>query len=186
MSNRTVLVDGNTNNNTHIATVGKAFASNETTAHKIATQLDASHILVLFGGAMQYTGDDIAKFQWMFRIASNAYPGEIDTNSFYKNGQYGPGKDQLGEGFKNSLMYRLAYYRFGEWHKYSDVPPGFDIARRTEIGFKNFKLHNFKEAYTTSNWLLRLYEVLPERNREPSFKNAPKRSHHKTPYPADA
>lgn len=52
MSNRTVLVDGNTNNNTHIATVGKAFVSNEKEAHKIATSLDANYILVLFGGMM--------------------------------------------------------------------------------------------------------------------------------------
>jgi dolichyl-diphosphooligosaccharide--protein glycosyltransferase len=33
MSNRTVIVDNNTWNNTHIATVGKALASNEEDGH---------------------------------------------------------------------------------------------------------------------------------------------------------
>jgi dolichyl-diphosphooligosaccharide--protein glycosyltransferase len=35
MANRTVLVDNNTWNNTHIATVGRAMASNEEDAYEI-------------------------------------------------------------------------------------------------------------------------------------------------------
>jgi len=50
MSNRTVLVDNNTWNNTHIATVGKAFASTEEDSIKIARHLDANYVLVIFGG----------------------------------------------------------------------------------------------------------------------------------------
>ena len=40
MANRTVLVDNNTWNNSHIALVGKAMSSNETEAYKILTMLD--------------------------------------------------------------------------------------------------------------------------------------------------
>lgn len=89
MSNRTVLVDGNTNNNTHIATVGKALVSTEEKAHEIATGLDANYVLVLFGGAMQYGGDDVNKFWWFMKIASNAFPGEIDEGAYQKNGYIG-------------------------------------------------------------------------------------------------
>lgn len=35
MANRTVIVDNNTWNNTHIATVGRAMASNEEDAYQI-------------------------------------------------------------------------------------------------------------------------------------------------------
>ena len=69
MANRTVLVDNNTWNNTHIATVGRAFASSEKKGYEIAKSMDADYVLVIFGGFSQYSGDDISKFIWMIRIA---------------------------------------------------------------------------------------------------------------------
>jgi dolichyl-diphosphooligosaccharide--protein glycosyltransferase len=74
MSNRTVIVDNNTWNNTHIATVGRAMSSDEETAYKIARSLDANYVLVIFGGMSHYSGDDISKFLWMVRIAAGVYP----------------------------------------------------------------------------------------------------------------
>ena len=50
MANRTTLVDNNTWNNTHIALVGKAMASNETEAYKIMNELSVNYVLVIFGG----------------------------------------------------------------------------------------------------------------------------------------
>jgi dolichyl-diphosphooligosaccharide--protein glycosyltransferase len=55
MSNRTVLVDNNTWNNTHIAQVGKAFASNEDDAYEIMRRLDVDYVLVWFGGMSGYS-----------------------------------------------------------------------------------------------------------------------------------
>jgi len=74
MSNRTVLVDNNTWNNTHIATVGRAMASPEEEAYGIARSLDANYVLVIFGGMSNYSGDDISKFLWMVRIAAGVFP----------------------------------------------------------------------------------------------------------------
>ena len=87
MANRTVLADGNTWNNTHIATIGKAFASSEEDGYKIARHLDADYVLIIFGGLSYYSGDDVSKFIWMIRIAQGVYP-EIVENNFYVNGQY--------------------------------------------------------------------------------------------------
>lgn len=42
MANRTVLVDNNTWNNTHIATVGRAMASTEDVAYETMKRLDVS------------------------------------------------------------------------------------------------------------------------------------------------
>ncbi len=73
-SNRTTLVDNNTWNNTHIATVGLSMASPEHQAFEVCDKLDVDYVLVIFGGMSHYSGDDINKFLWMVRIASGVYP----------------------------------------------------------------------------------------------------------------
>jgi dolichyl-diphosphooligosaccharide--protein glycosyltransferase len=77
MGNKTTLVDNNTWNNSHIALVGKAMSSNETEAYKIMRSLDVDYVLVIFGGLIGYSGDDINKFLWMVRIAEGEHPKDI-------------------------------------------------------------------------------------------------------------
>ena len=62
MSNRTTLVDNNTWNNTHIATVARALASSEEDAWPVLDSLDVDYVLVVFGGKTGYQSDDINKF----------------------------------------------------------------------------------------------------------------------------
>lgn len=50
MANRTVIVDNNTWNNTHIATVGTAMSSPEKAGWEIFNSLDVKYVLVVFGG----------------------------------------------------------------------------------------------------------------------------------------
>ena len=45
--------------------VGKAMSSNESAAYEIMTELDVDYVLVIFGGVIGYSGDDIYKFLWM-------------------------------------------------------------------------------------------------------------------------
>lgn len=52
MANRTVIVDNNTWNNTHIATVGTAMSSPEKAAWEIFNSLDVKYVLVVFGGML--------------------------------------------------------------------------------------------------------------------------------------
>ncbi|KAG8480718.1 hypothetical protein CXB51_025394 [Gossypium anomalum] len=61
MGNRTVIVDNNTWNNTHIATVGRAMSSYEDEAIEIIRSLDVDYVLVVFGGVTGYSSDDINK-----------------------------------------------------------------------------------------------------------------------------
>ena len=49
IANRTVVVDNNAWNSTHIATVGKAFTGNETVAYDIMKRLDVDYVMVVFG-----------------------------------------------------------------------------------------------------------------------------------------
>lgn len=83
MANRTTLVDNNTWNNSHIAMVGKAMSSNETEAYKIMNELDVDYVLVIFGGLIGYSGDDINKFLWMVRIAEGEHPNDIKVSPLF-------------------------------------------------------------------------------------------------------
>lgn len=124
MANRTVLVDNNTWNNTHIATVGKAFASTEEEGYHIARFLGADYVLVIFGGVTNFSGDDISKFLWMIRIAAGVY-SQVKEENFYADGNYRV-DEYATDTMKNSLMYSLCYYRFGEMQTRYGEAGGYD------------------------------------------------------------
>ncbi|KAJ1897532.1 oligosaccharyl transferase stt3 subunit [Kickxella alabastrina] len=154
MADRTTLVDNNTWNNTHIATVGKILASDEDTAYDLARHHDVDYVLVVFGGMLGYSGDDINKFLWMIRIAQGVYPDGFKEEDFYNaKGEYAIG-DSASPTMRKSLMHKLCYYRFG------DVmgPQGFDRVRKQKLP-SSVTLDNFEEAYTTENWMVRIYKV---------------------------
>lgn len=52
-------------------------SSNESEAYKIMVSLDVDYVLVIFGGVIGYSGDDINKFLWMVRIAEGEHPKDI-------------------------------------------------------------------------------------------------------------
>jgi dolichyl-diphosphooligosaccharide--protein glycosyltransferase len=128
-SNRTTLVDNNTWNNSafrafppwpwiwilsiaHIATVGKAMASTEEVAYPILRKHDVDYVLVIFGGVIGYSGDDINKFLWMVRISQGVWPNEIsEPDYFTPQGDYRV-DEHASTTMKNCLMYKMSYYRF--------------------------------------------------------------------------
>ncbi len=69
MANRTILVDNNTWNNTHISRVGQAMASTEEKAYEIMRELDVDYVLVIFGGLTGYSSDGKLIF-FFFQIFS--------------------------------------------------------------------------------------------------------------------
>ena len=137
MSNRTVIVDNNTWNNTHIATVAKALISNEEEGYKIAKKLDAKYVLVVFGGYISYSGDDFAKFLWFVRIAASEYTG-IEETSYYKNGRFNVDEASLSDTMANSLAYKCMFHRFNEMYTQHGKEPGYDRARHRVVGHKDF------------------------------------------------
>lgn len=169
MANRTVIVDNNTWNNTHIATVGRAMASPEDEAYEIARFLDTDYVLVIFGGYSAYSRDDISKFLWMVRISAGVFPTVKESN-FYNNGIYRVDQN-ASQTMLDSLMYRLCYYRFGEIRTTNGEPLGYDTARNCEIGKKGYDLEYFEEAYSTERWIVRIYRVLPLPQREKKMKS---------------
>jgi len=183
MANRTTLVDNNTWNNSHIALVGKAMSSNETAAYDIMTDLDVDYVLVIFGGVIGYSGDDINKFLWMVRIAEGEHPQDIrESDYFTERGEFRV--DSEGSPtLLNCLMYKLSYYRFGELKMDYRSPAGFDRTRNAVIGHKDFDLTYLEEAFTSEHWLVRIYRVKKpdEFNRpriEPEERLIPRKKSH--------
>lgn len=158
MANRTVLADNNTWNNRHIATIALAFASDEQRAAAIMQELDVDYVFVVFGGVSRHQSDDLNKFLWMVRIASGVYPTVQQSDYLSRRGLYTVGPD-APPAFTNSLMYKLSYYGL------NGLTNGYDFLRNVEIGQKEITLEHFEEAYTTENWLVRIYKVKKPANR---------------------
>eukprot|EP00186_Timspurckia_oligopyrenoides_P002217 CAMPEP_0182448066 /NCGR_PEP_ID=MMETSP1172-20130603/23232_1 /TAXON_ID=708627 /ORGANISM="Timspurckia oligopyrenoides, Strain CCMP3278" /LENGTH=710 /DNA_ID=CAMNT_0024644787 /DNA_START=121 /DNA_END=2250 /DNA_ORIENTATION=+ len=157
MANRTTIVDNNTWNNSHIATVGRALNSPEKKANLICRKLDADYVLILFGGYSGYSSDDIAKFLWPVRISASVDPSVKESEYLSKDGQYLIDEDNAGPAFKKSIMYRLSYYRFDEVKR--GYGPPMDRARNAPAPSKPIRLRYFEEAFTTSHWIVRIYRV---------------------------
>lgn len=164
MANRTILVDNNTWNNSHIAQVGKAMCASEEVSIEIMRQLDVDYVLVIFGALIGYSSDDINKFLWMVRIGGSINPEIKEVDYFTKNGEYSMGAD-VSPVMANSLMYKLSYYRYADLLVDRDRPRGYDRVRGVEIGKKDISLQYVEEVYTTINWLVRLYKVKGKDNR---------------------
>uniref|UniRef100_H2YNQ0 Dolichyl-diphosphooligosaccharide--protein glycosyltransferase subunit STT3A n=1 Tax=Ciona savignyi TaxID=51511 RepID=H2YNQ0_CIOSA len=166
MANRTILVDNNTWNNTHISRVGQAMASTEDKAYEIMRELDVDYVLVIFGGLTGYSSDDINKFLWMVRIG-----GSTDRGAHIKESDYYTPTGEFrvdAEGspvLQNCMMYKMCYYRFGQVYTEQSKPTGYDRVRNAEIGNKDFELDVLDEAYTTEHWIVRIYKVKDLDNR---------------------
>jgi len=166
MANRTIIVDNNTWNNTHISRVGQAMASSEDRAYEIMRELDVNYVLVIFGGLTGYSSDDINKFLWMVRIGGSTPEGaDIKEWDYYTpSGEFRVDNEGSNK-MLNCLMYKMCYYRFGQVYTEGGRPPGYDRVRNAEIGNKDFELDVLEEAYTSEHWIVRIYKVKDLPNR---------------------
>ncbi|KAH8820377.1 glycosyltransferase family 66 protein [Xylogone sp. PMI_703] len=156
MADRPTLVDNNTWNNTHIATVGKAMSSREEVSYPILRQHEVDYVLVVFGGLLGYSGDDINKFLWMVRIAEGIWPDEVKERDFFTDrGEYRV-DDGATDTMKNSLMYKMSYYNY-----HTLFPPGQaqDRVRGVRMPDNGPVLNTLEEAFTSENWIIRIYKV---------------------------
>ncbi|MEW5316146.1 MAG: hypothetical protein WDW38_007532 [Sanguina aurantia] len=158
MANRTVIVDNNTWNTTHIATVGRAMSSPEAKAWQIYRSLDVDYVFVVFGGLIGYPSDDINKFLWMVRIGGGVYP-EIKEPDFLAGGTDYRIDAQGTKTMLNTLMYKLSYLDFAEASERSIGTRGMDRVRNTVIGKLSVKLRYFEEVFTSEHWMMRIYRV---------------------------
>lgn len=159
MADRTTLVDNNTWNNTHIATVGKAMSSREEVSYPILRKHDVDYVLVIFGGLLGFSGDDINKFLWMVRIAEGVWPEEVKEGNFFsQRGEYKV-DDDASPTMRESLMYKMSYYRF---HELFGGQRAQDRVRGQTLPEAGPTLDTLEEAFTSENWIVRIYKVKDE------------------------
>ncbi|KAF7594237.1 oligosaccharyl transferase stt3 subunit [Aspergillus hancockii] len=156
MADRPTLVDNNTWNNTHIATVGKAMSSREEVSYPILRQHDVDYVLVVFGGLLGYSGDDINKFLWMVRIAEGIWPDEVKERDYFTaRGEYRV-DDEATPAMRNSLMYKMSYYNYNSLFQQGQA---MDRVRGSRLPAEGPQLSTLEEAYTSENWIIRIYKV---------------------------
>ena len=71
------------------------------------------YLLVVFGGRVGFSSDDINKFLWMVRISGGVFPEVVEDEYYSSSGAYticAP----VSKRMRESLMYSMCYYRFGE------------------------------------------------------------------------
>ncbi|KIX01576.1 uncharacterized protein Z518_09302 [Rhinocladiella mackenziei CBS 650.93] len=156
MADRPTLVDNNTWNNTHIATVGKAMSSREEVSYPILRQHDVDYVLVVFGGLLGYSGDDVNKFLWMVRIAEGIWPEEVrERDYFTARGEYRI-DEEATPTMKNSLMYKMSYYNYNQLFPAGQAQ---DRVRGSSLPAQGPELSTLEEAFTSENWIIRIYKV---------------------------
>ena len=157
MANRTTIVDNNTWNDTHIAAVGKILSLSEEAGIQTVRDLDIDYVLLVFGGLARYQSDDIAKLLWPIRISGGVYPEIQERDYFSEAGQYRI-DDQGSRILHESLAFKMCYYNFAK-----ASPNGFDPIRNQHIPsqYHDFQFKYYEEAFTSENWIVRIYRVLP-------------------------
>ncbi|VEU20491.1 DEKNAAC101318 [Brettanomyces naardenensis] len=159
MADRTTFVDNNTWNNTHIAAVGKAMAVDERKSEVIMRRLGVDYVLVIFGGVLGYSGDDINKFLWMVRISEGIWPDEVTERNYFTQGGSYKIDDTASPTMRNSLMYKMSYYRFGDLYRGGD-PVDRVRQQKMSAGYaESIHLDILDEVFTSENWIVRIYKL---------------------------
>ncbi|KAG7395524.1 oligosaccharyl transferase stt3 subunit [Phytophthora boehmeriae] len=163
LANRTVLVDNNTWNNTHIATVGRVMTSREEDALPILRSLDVDYVFVLFGGKVGMPGDDLDKLPWIVKISEGVFPDAVIESEFQVNGRY-IFHENATLAMTESVMYKLSYFEFNNVESFSSQEGekpvlGWDMNRRFKVPARDIELRHFEHMFTSDAWMVRIYRV---------------------------
>lgn len=83
----------------------------EEVAYPILREHDVDYVLIIFGGLLGFSGDDLNKFLWMIRISEGIWPEDVTEGKYFSpRGEYKVDAE-ASETMKNSLMYKMSYYR---------------------------------------------------------------------------
>ena len=124
----------------------------------------------------RYPSDDINKFLWMVRIGGGEF-GDIKEADFVSDKGYTV-DSHATPAMLASTMYRLSYYRFAAATARgpNGEGGGMDRVRGAEIGLKDFSLRYFEEVFTSQHWMMRVYRVKEDPEREARLPNPRRRA----------
>ena len=71
--------------------------------------------------------------------------------------------NQITKNMSNSMLFKFCYYNFKKFQLAPSRPKGTDYVRQLKVPeIDNIKMNLFQEAYSSSNWIVRIYRVLPD------------------------
>ena len=91
-------------------------------------------------------------------IITGIWPDEITERDYFTSrGEYRI-DDEASDAMKNSLMYKMSYYNYN-----SLFPAGqaTDRVRGQKLPAQGPELSTLEEAFTSENWIIRIYKVKP-------------------------
>lgn len=95
---------------------------------------------------------------------------DVKEELFFNHGQYWTDKEAT-ETMRNSLMFKMCYYRTHEVMLHPSYPMGFDLVRNAAPYPTPITLDHFEEVFTSSRWIVRIYKVKDEPNRHKAIKS---------------
>lgn len=139
-------------------------AVNEEKSEVIMRKLGVDYVLVIFGGLLGYSGDDLNKFLWMIRISEGIWPEDVNERSYFTDrGEYRV--DELAsQTMKDSLMYKMSFHGFSDAFNGRDAVDRVRQQRLSANYAKDIHLDVLEEVFTSENWLVRIYKLKDEDN----------------------
>jgi dolichyl-diphosphooligosaccharide--protein glycosyltransferase len=93
----------------------------------------------------------------MIRIAQGVWPNEVVESKFFTpQGEYEVARPT--DTMKNSLMYKMSYFRFGDLYGQG---VGSDRVRGVQVNTKDINLDTLEEAFSSEHLIVRIYKVKP-------------------------
>jgi dolichyl-diphosphooligosaccharide--protein glycosyltransferase len=138
-----------------------AMCTDEEVSWRIARLMDADFMLVVFGGAARYDADDIGKFLWMPQIANQTFTN-ISADIYAAPKEGGVIASRMARNMTQSMMFRFCYHNFKRFRGGGLGEAGTDLVRQVVVPELDIRLSNFQEAFTTKNWIVRIYRVLQD------------------------
>lgn len=94
----------------------------------------------------------------MIRIAEGVWPDEVKEAEFFTpRGEYRV-DEHATETMKNSLLYKMSYYNYDRLFPAGQAT---DRVRNVKLPSKGPELNTLEEAFTSENWIVRIYKVKP-------------------------
>jgi dolichyl-diphosphooligosaccharide--protein glycosyltransferase len=166
-TNKTILVDNATINSTQIGNVGAFMMSNPKESLKIARIYDITYAVVLLASGQGYQGfdNDIGKCQWMIKIAeASGNLVELNSADYF---EYQPGTNLISSysgKFYESTFWGMLTTDMDSLKGEIEKHPVLDPLNDPDYSFgwpAEYAIYSnvFKEAYTTSNDWIRIFEV---------------------------
>ena len=165
-TNVSTIADNATLNSTQIGNIGLMMMYSPLEALRIAKAYNVKYFLINLAAGLANAGSDLGKAIWMIRIgAASANMGDLKVEDYYDEGEF-----KFVNKFYDGVLWKLSTAGL-ENNQEGRVIKGNDVAGYIKTyaplqdgvdkmpSLQDMEKVGFKEAFHSSNWWVRLFEV---------------------------